>query len=484
MIVYNRARLHRDSTDAALTKRALRAAGAVLVSVMDYTEDTYIGDLVAHILDGVNEYQSRASGADIALKMAGKAERGGTLGVAKIGYLNIRETFEGREIRTIGIDPERAPFIRMLFELYATGKHSYKDLQKAVTIAGLRTRSTKRYPAGTTLSINKIGRILRDRYYLGYVNHKGTEYPGRHEPLVDEELFNRVQNILYQQRGAGTRERVYDHHLKGGLWCARCQSRLLLDRGKSKSGRLYFYFLCIGVRDRTCRLPRIPVALVEQEIERHFDTLHVPATLADDLRSALSIAAGETTQVTQTAKRQLQKERKRLDTMEDQYLDLIGDPNWPKDKLTAKMQEIRRQREAVDAQMADIETDLDLAKAQTTINDIIALLDQPRRLYAAANEHSKRFIIRSFFTALYIDAPEPDQPQVTADQIAARSPRYCSGCRTFPRTEKSALTEANADHVVSTNNGRGLKRPGVELMMAYPNTWPPRCCGLRIRHLL
>src|SRR3954470_19172837 len=69
VIVYARSRMHRNSIDAAITKRDLRAAGAVLVSVTDFTEDTPIGDLVGTVLDAVNEYQSRASGADIAYKM-------------------------------------------------------------------------------------------------------------------------------------------------------------------------------------------------------------------------------------------------------------------------------------------------------------------------------------------------------------------------------------------------------------------------------
>ena len=43
----------RDRIDAAITKRDFRNAGVTLVSVMDYTEDSAIGDLVATVLDGV-----------------------------------------------------------------------------------------------------------------------------------------------------------------------------------------------------------------------------------------------------------------------------------------------------------------------------------------------------------------------------------------------------------------------------------------------
>jgi hypothetical protein len=40
---------------------------------------------------------------------------------AKLGYLNVGEQVDGREIRTVAIGPERAPFIQLTFELAATG---------------------------------------------------------------------------------------------------------------------------------------------------------------------------------------------------------------------------------------------------------------------------------------------------------------------------------------------------------------------------
>jgi len=258
IIVYARSRLHRNTVDSAITKRDLRKAGVVLISVMDYTEDSAIGDLVATVLDGVNEYQSRAAGADISYKMGQKMKRGGTVGKAPIGYINVREKFEGREVRTVALDPERAPLVRMAFELYATGSYGFHGIIDLLTNAGLRTRPTKKNPSGTPLSIHKLGSILRDRYYLGYVTHQGIEYPGRHEPLVTREIFDRVQVMLDNRRAGGVRERNHNHYLKGTVWCYRCERRLIINRAKNKQGILYFYYLCRGRRDETCDLPTCP----------------------------------------------------------------------------------------------------------------------------------------------------------------------------------------------------------------------------------
>ena len=56
------------------------------------------------------------------------AKNGGTLGQAPLGYLNVFDRSEGREIRTVAPDPERAPFVKLAFELYATGDYTLADL--------------------------------------------------------------------------------------------------------------------------------------------------------------------------------------------------------------------------------------------------------------------------------------------------------------------------------------------------------------------
>ncbi|ONH58049.1 hypothetical protein CcI49_24360 [Frankia sp. CcI49] len=55
----------------------------------------------------INQYQSAASGKDIAYEMAQKASNGGTPGLAQIGYLNVRVRTEGRNIADVALDPDR-----------------------------------------------------------------------------------------------------------------------------------------------------------------------------------------------------------------------------------------------------------------------------------------------------------------------------------------------------------------------------------------
>ena len=417
VIVYARSRMHRNATDALMTRRELKQLGVTMVSVRDYTDDSDVGEMVGTILDAVNEYQSRASGADISYKMEAKAKNGGTPGRAKLGYRNITEEIEGRNINTVAVDHERAPYVQSMFTLYATGKYSFPELREAVTEAGLRTRPTKKYPTGRPISIHKIGQLLRDRYYLGYVVHKGQEYPGRHEALIDADLFARVQKVLDTQRGGGTRERVHSHPLKGLLSCARCGAKLYLDRSKSSRGNLYFYFLCLGLRDHSCDLPRIPVGLVQACIENHFTTLRLPESVSRAIRGSLNSSASERQQTDRRLRRRLKLEHARLQEQQRQFLDLVGHPDWPIDLLNAKMRDLGDQINTIAERLEDKEQDM-VTKAGDALSEVLEILADPRGLFRRLDDHGQRRLSRACFDQLYVNADEhTDAPVIERDRV-------------------------------------------------------------------
>jgi hypothetical protein len=144
------------------------------------------------------------------MRMAGSRSR------TKIGYLNVREMVDGHEIRTVALNPERAPYVQLAFELAATGDYTMERLARVLAERGLLMRPSAKRPVGP-ISANCLARILRDRYYLGFICYDGEEYPGRHEPLVSAELFAKVQAVLDERLPKkGSRQRRHSHYLKGG----------------------------------------------------------------------------------------------------------------------------------------------------------------------------------------------------------------------------------------------------------------------------
>ncbi len=288
VIIYARSRAFRNYIDAGNTKLALAKLGVKLLSAKEDFGDGVMAEAMEAVTDVFNWLQVRMSGEDIKVKMANKVRNGGTASRAKLGYLNVRKRIEGREVRTIETDAERAPFVVMAFEAFATGKYTLESLRAMLGEAGLRMRATAKHPA-RPVGLATLGDMLRDRYYLGYVEYEGIEYQGRHEALVSPELFERVQKVLDSHSGAGVRKRTHNHYLKGALWCARCEHRFIVQRAKGNGGE-YFYFFCRGRQEGLCDQPYVNVQRVEQAVLNHYATV----SFSDEFKAAVRARLDET----------------------------------------------------------------------------------------------------------------------------------------------------------------------------------------------
>jgi site-specific DNA recombinase len=247
VIIYMRSRIFRNYVEAAVVKQQLDKLGVKLISAKENFGEGYMAEAMEAVTDVFNWVQVRMNGEDIKTKMLNKAQNGGTNGRAKLGYQNTTVTIDGHKVNTIALDDERAPYVRMAFELWATGRYpNIQQLCDKLTDAGLRMPTT-----GKPVSVQTLWKILRDRYYVGYVTYKGVEYPGRHTPLISEDLFDRAQRILDSHSGSGTRQRTHHHYLKGVVWCARCKQRFIVQRSKGRHGGIYYYFFCGGREDKT-----------------------------------------------------------------------------------------------------------------------------------------------------------------------------------------------------------------------------------------
>ena len=123
-------RLARHTLDAATIWDVLvDQAGIELISCCEETRNTAAGRLNFIIFSGLGEYENRNLKTEVIKGMTQKAKIGGTPGKPPVGYLNISKIVNGQiVVRTIEIDPERAPLIIWAFEVYATGVWSLNRL--------------------------------------------------------------------------------------------------------------------------------------------------------------------------------------------------------------------------------------------------------------------------------------------------------------------------------------------------------------------
>jgi len=405
VIVYARSRAFRNYIDAAITKRLLDKLNVKLVSAREDFGDGVYADMMEAVTDIFNDVQNKLSGEDIRIKLQHKAENGGTTGKAPIGYLNARVEHEGRLINTVQIDAKRAPLIRKAFELYATGEYGLERLEATMADLGLTARAAGDLPE-RPVTFKWLHRMLQDRYYIGCVVHRGAVYVGRHEPIIDPELFDRVQEVMAFRSKSGQRDRVLQHYLKGILFCDRCErnertSRLIYTEAKNRSGNRYGYFLCRGRQDGVCDLPYLPVDKVEQAIVDHYATLNLPATFVADIRELLEEAlAGEQHSIAELHASVSRKLRE-LEAKEDRFLDLLADDQLPQAKVREKLRRIQAERSATEARLTN--TGAVLAVGAKVLLGALDLMSDPEATYTEGTNEIRRNLNETFYQRIFLD---------------------------------------------------------------------------------
>ena len=190
------------------------------------------GILLHGIMSSIAEFYSSNLANEVKKGSLQKAKSGGTVGRAPTGYLNVRRMENGNEIRTVEIDPVRAPLMKYAFERYAEGDINIRDLLAELTDRGLDSTPGPKTPS-KPLRVSNFHRLLKHPYYKGLVRYKGVTYPGNHEPLVSEAVWNRVQEVMAAKGRSGEKQRKHPHYLKGTVFCGDCGSRLLVSNNKN-----------------------------------------------------------------------------------------------------------------------------------------------------------------------------------------------------------------------------------------------------------
>jgi site-specific DNA recombinase len=452
VIVYARSRAFRNYIDAAITKRLLDKLNVKLVSAREDFGDGVYADMMEAVTDIFNDVQNKLSGEDIRIKLQHKAINGGTTGRAPIGYLNVRVEHEGRLINTVQIDPKRAPLVRKAFELYATGDYGLERLEATMADLGLTARATGKFPE-RPVTFKRLHIMLRDLYYVGCVVYKGEVYPGRHEPIVDQVLFDRVQEVIAFRSKSGQRDRVLQHYLKGILFCNRCEqhertSRLIYTEATNRFGARYGYFLCRGRQDGVCDLPYLPADNVERAIVDHYATLNLPTTFVSDVRELLQESlAGEQRSVAELHA-VVSSKLKELEAKEDRLLDLLADDQLPKSKVKAKLRKIQAERTAAETSLAS--TGAELAIGAKVLLDALDLMSDPETSYTEGTDAIRRNLNETFYQRFYLDEQAvyasdlnlPFEDFRTALAMSRRTPTTAVSATARSTTKQGPLTGA------------------------------------------
>lgn len=105
----------------------------------------------------------------------------------------------------------------------------------------------------------------------------------------------------------------------------------------------------------------------------------------------------------------------KLDRQADGYLDLVCDPEWPREKISRRLRQIRDERERLRRQLANAEGS-EIDAGREAIEILHDLLTEPREVYRLASKRARRILNQAFFVRIYLDTGDAG-PYVANDQF-------------------------------------------------------------------
>ncbi len=323
-------RLSRKLSDAIKIVETLEKYGITYRSYSEpFESDTPAGRMQFQMMALIGEFERSTIAQNVKMGMCAKARAGEWCGgIAPLGYHWV--PMEGtensaRKKSRLEIDENEAETVRLIYELYASGK-GYKAIVNKINKEGYKTK------LGNEFSVAQLRTILTNPVYIGKVRfnvrrdwnekrrHNINPEPiitkGIHEPIISEELWNRVQSMI--EAKSGKPSRIYDgeYPLTGILRCPECGAGMVISRTtntlKDGTKKRIVYYTCGAWKNKgtaVCHSNSIRVekanAVVYRELEKIF-------TNEKFLKLVLKKVNEETRKQIQNAEKECAKYEKKL----------------------------------------------------------------------------------------------------------------------------------------------------------------------------
>lgn len=270
VVVYKVDRLTRALNDFARIVETFESHKVSFVSVTQaFNTTTSMGRLTLNVLLSFAQFEREVTGERIRDKIAASKKKGIWMGgVPPLGY--------DVAYRKLVVNSDEAEQVHFIFKRYLELR-SVPDLVADLKKRGIHSKSWTTQKGlqrfGIPFHRGALYTLLRNPVYIGQIHHKGKIHPGEHEPIIPQDLWDKVQEMLAKNRrnhfeGITSRPR----NLLAGL--------LFDDRGNpmapthaTKGKRRYRYYVSRALLDRNPDaaggIPRVPAqALEDLMIER------------------------------------------------------------------------------------------------------------------------------------------------------------------------------------------------------------------------
>lgn len=235
ILVYKLDRFSRNKYESTIHKKALKDNGIKVVSAMENIPDSPEGIILEALLEGMNQYFSAELSQKVQRGLKESYRKGNyTGGFVLYGY----DVVDKKNV----INPSESEIVKEIFTKYSQG-YTAASIAKDLKSRGIRTKR------GKYIDDVKIYKIISNTKYNGRVRHGDTVYTNIFPKIIDDDIWNKVQDIRNSNKHSpGRKKEVFDFILSGKLVCGDCKRMMVGESGTSHTGERHYYYSCLARR--------------------------------------------------------------------------------------------------------------------------------------------------------------------------------------------------------------------------------------------
>ena len=359
VVVYKVDRLSRSLLDFAQLVSLFDEHEVSFVSVtQQFNTTTSMGRLTLNILLSFAQFEREIIGERIRDKKLATARQGKYIGGQPVLGLDIID-------KRYVVNTDEANIVRRMFEMLLE-LQSCRKVAEALNAEGIvtkryRTKTGKEF-GGKPWKGRAVYDVLTDQKYIGKIVHKDKAYPGEHDAIVKDELFEKVQAVLSANKTYAHKHQVERFALlRRMLRCGECGS-MIQPAWTNNHGREYRYYTCskrIKTGYRKCKLPTLPAGEIESlVVDQLRALLRHPDVIARTYREIQKRAASGPDQETIERLAALRQRREHIQDSIRAVLSLGDQNGFMTDelkRLNGELNSLDRSIEQIDSQPVDTE---------------------------------------------------------------------------------------------------------------------------------
>lgn len=305
-------------------------------------------------------------------------------GFAPIGY----DYTEGELV----INEYEALQVREVYNLYLSGLG-------ASGIAAVLRKKGYSHKSGTWASTSAVTNVLENSIYTGKITYKGEIYPGRHEAIVSEEVFEKTQRMRSEKKDWNQKVFKSSSLLTGFLFCGHCKARYFSRWINER----YKYYSCYSrskphshmIKDPNCKNKNWRMEILDKIIEEEI----LKISIDKEYFNKLILSGEEEKNKNKSKKKIIEKKINELEKQINKLMDLYQVETIPIEEISRRIERLYEEKKELALQVKESSS----VKENPYTEEAVKILKDLNMLWNQASIEEKRNLLRSLIKKITLE---------------------------------------------------------------------------------